>query len=84
MRDTTDLGKQRLQGGLLASADEFSTSSAFTLSIEFPVRSEGDEQMVNVPRSLTTIALGDVRRNGKFVYLLPNPQSPIPNPLRSP
>jgi hypothetical protein len=72
MRHATDLGDQRFQGYAMVATDELSAGSEFALSIEFPVRSKGDCQVVNVARGFSPIAFSDVRcdRDGGFAHLI--------------
>jgi hypothetical protein len=64
MSESSDFGEQRFEGGSVGGVDEFAAGREFTLGIEFSMRTEGDDQAVDVSRRSITTAFGNVRRDG--------------------
>ena len=86
MRQASDVAEQAVEDSAMRGRDEFSTSSAFTLGIKFPVRSERDFEMMHLARGSMTIPLCDVRqhRNRRFAHLIRQTEPPFTNPFTNP
>jgi hypothetical protein len=64
--EAADLIQESIQAVSLVGFEKSAAGREFTLSIEFPMQTEGNDYELSITRSTPTMALGDVRMESKL------------------